>query len=101
MGPIPLWFWQYYGPGDGISVQRIEPPHVPDPQIFGAGEEAGKSFSRQRANAARHLQAQLTPEQLQKVAEYPERHAGKLSKRQAEKDLGIPRRKIKWSRPTP
>ena len=93
----PLWFWQT---DHGISVQVIEPAHLPDPEIFGAGEETGRSLARQRANEKRQREAQLTAEQLEAIAAYARRHP-KPSKRQAQKDLGIPRHKIKWPKPTP
>jgi hypothetical protein len=91
----PLWFWQHTE-----HEQVIEPPHLLDPEIYDEGEKAGKSFARQRANEKRHREAQLTEKQLKALAEYKERHPN-ASARQAERDLGIPRRKIKWPKPTP
>jgi hypothetical protein len=97
----PLWFWQHteHVP----RVQVLKPPRVlgvEDPEIFAAGEEAGKSLARQRANEKRRQDAQLTAEELEAIADYAKRHP-KPSKRQAENDLGIPRHKIKWPGPTP
>jgi hypothetical protein len=54
--------------------QVIQPRLELDPEIFEAGEEAGKSLARQRANEKRHRDAQLTDEQLKAIAEYYERH---------------------------
>jgi hypothetical protein len=101
----PLWFWEHAEPrtatARGLALGFSYAVAVsPDPEVFRAGEEAGKSLARQRANEKRHQDAQLTDEEQKRVDEYRERNPT-ASKRQAERDLGIPRHKIKWPGPRP
>jgi hypothetical protein len=104
----PLWFWEIERAQDehGISVRAVGRADG-TASVAAAGrcldhllEEDVKSLARKRANEKRQREAQLTDEQRKAIAEYEKRHS-KPSKRQAEKDLGIPRGKIKWLGPRP